>query len=110
MLRKLIRTRAQVTNTGAVDSDDVVLGFLTPPNAGQGGVPLQTLFGFERVFVKAGESMTVNLFPELTQFTRVEADGTRVAAPGAYRVHFGVGGEHAGAHGMGYAEHSFVMA
>ena len=51
-----------------------------------------------------------NLFPELTQFTRVEADGTRVAAPGAYRVHFGVGGEHAGAHGMGYAEHSFVMA
>ena len=68
---------------GAVDSDDVVLGFLTPPNAGQGGVPLQTLFGFERVFVKAGESMTVNLFPELTQFTRVEADGSRVAAPGA---------------------------
>ena len=26
---------------GAVDADDVVLGFLKPPGAGVGGVPLQ---------------------------------------------------------------------
>jgi xylan 1,4-beta-xylosidase len=32
-----------VTNTGAVDSDDVVLGFLVPPGAGTGGVPLQVM-------------------------------------------------------------------
>ena len=31
----------QVTNTGTVDSDDVVLGFLVPPGAGQDGVALQ---------------------------------------------------------------------
>ncbi len=31
----------QVTNTGTVDSDDVVLGFLVPPGAGTNGVPLQ---------------------------------------------------------------------
>ena len=36
-----------VTNTGAVDSDDVVLGFLVPPGAGTNGTPLQQLFGFE---------------------------------------------------------------
>ncbi len=30
-----------MTNTGTVDADDVVLGFLVPPNAGQGGIPLQ---------------------------------------------------------------------
>ena len=36
-----------VTNTGPVDSDDVVLGFVVPPGAGQNGVPLQQLFGFE---------------------------------------------------------------
>lgn len=41
-----------VTNTGKVDSDDVVLGFLVPPGAGENGVPLQTLFGFERVHVR----------------------------------------------------------
>jgi hypothetical protein len=31
----------QVTNTGSVDSDDVVLGFLVPPGAGTDGIPLQ---------------------------------------------------------------------
>ena len=45
-----------VTNTGSVDSDEVVLGFLTPPGAGQNGVALKTLFGFQRVHVKAGET------------------------------------------------------
>ena len=57
-----------MTNTGTVDADDVILGFLTPPNAGADGVPLQTLFGFERVFVKVGETVAVHLYPELTQF------------------------------------------
>ena len=46
----------QVTNTGSVDADDVVLGFLEPPGAGDKGVPLQTLFAFERVHVKAGQA------------------------------------------------------
>ena len=36
----------EVTNTGVIDADDVVLGFLKPPGAGVGGTPLQTLFGF----------------------------------------------------------------
>jgi hypothetical protein len=57
---KALRERAgpvyivNVTNTGAWDADDVVLGMLLPPGAGKGGVPLQTLFGFERVHVKSG--------------------------------------------------------
>merc|ERR1711907_709615 len=45
-----------VTNTGSVDADDVVLGFLTPPGAGTQGIPLKSLFGFERVHVKAGQT------------------------------------------------------
>jgi hypothetical protein len=60
-----------VTNTGDVDADDVVLGFLTPPNAGTGGAPLKTLFGFERVHVKKGETVSVYLYPQLTDFTHV---------------------------------------
>merc|ERR1712096_392049 len=67
-----------VTNTGKVDSDDAVLGFLTPPGAGTNGTALQTLFNFKRVFVKAGQTVTV------------------------YGVHFGV--KETLAHGMGYAE------
>ena len=57
----LVSYYIKVTNTGEVDSDDVVLGFLVPPNAGKDGMPLQTLYAFERVHVKAGASVMVNM-------------------------------------------------
>jgi hypothetical protein len=41
-----------VTNTGSVDSDDVVLGFLVPPGAGIDGVPLQVRFCLQSVFAR----------------------------------------------------------
>ena len=64
-----------MANTGSMDADDVVLGFLTPPGAGQNGVPLKTLFGFGRVHVRAGETVSVFLYPSLTDFARADADG-----------------------------------
>ena len=90
-----------VTNTGKVDSDDVVLGFLVPPNAGKDGVPLQTLFGFERVHVPAGQSVDVYLYPEHTDFMHTALDGTKTAAAGEWTVKFGVAKTLE--HGMGYA-------
>ena len=92
----------KVTNTGAVDADDVVLGFLTPPGAGKDGVPLQTLFGFERVHVPAGQSVNVYLYPEHTDFMHTALDGTKTAAAGEWTVQFGVAKTLE--HGMGYAE------
>ena len=74
-----------VTNTGSVDADDVVLGFLTPPNAGTDGAPLKTLFGFERVHVKAGETVQVYLYPQLTDFSHVALDGERIPLAGSGR-------------------------
>ena len=103
-----VKYTINVTNTGSVDADDVVLGFLTPPNAGVDGVPLQALFGFERVFVRAGQSVSVQLYPELTQFTQVATDGTRAALAGEYGVHFGL--RESASLGMGFAEHRFTMA
>lgn len=38
----LVNYMIKVTNTGKMDADDVVLGFLVPPGAGTDGVPLQT--------------------------------------------------------------------
>ena len=75
-----------VTNTGSVDADDVVLGFLTPPGAGTQGIPLKSLFGFERVHVKAGQTVTVWLYPEFSALTHVREDGVRIALPGQYKV------------------------
>ena len=60
-----------VTNTGSIDADHVVLGMLTPPDAGKEGVPLQTLWGFERVHVPAGKTVTVEMYPAMTDFTQV---------------------------------------
>jgi len=89
-----------VTNTGSMDADDVVLGFISPPGSGLYGQPLKTLFGFERVHVKAGETATVFLYPPLTELTATTADGQRHALPGEYRVTFGVA--ETAALGMGY--------
>ena len=98
----LVNYNVKVTNTGKMDADDVVLGFLVPPGAGTDGVPLQTLFGFERVHVKAGETVEVNLYPSLTDFAMTRLDGTKEAAAGEWTVKFGV--QATAEHGQGYAE------
>ena len=95
-----VKYTVNVSNTGAVDADDVVLGFLEPPGkagshcrfalplvrfipdlltcsvhfflkqqcdrtlptgAGVSGVPRQILFDFQRVFVKAGETLALDV-------------------------------------------------
>lgn len=62
----------------------------------------QTLFGFERVHVKAGESVIVNLYPSLTDFALTDINGTKHAAAGEWTVKFGV--KETSAFGQGYAE------
>jgi hypothetical protein len=77
-----------------------VLGFLTPPQAGQGGAPLKTLVGFQRVHVPARCSRLVTLYPALTDFSLVSEAGVREAVPGDWTLSFGV------AEGGGFAQRS----
>jgi len=98
----LVNYFVDVKNTGNVDSDDVVLGFLVPPGAGENGVPLQTLFGFERVHVPAGQTVRVNIYPAMTDFAHTLLDGTKVPAVGDWKVKFGL--KETLEHGQGYAE------
>jgi len=98
----LVNYMVDVTNTGSVDADDVVLGFLVPPGAGTNGIPLQTLFGFERVHVPAGKTVTVNLYPSLQDFTLTKLDGFKEALAGDWTIKFGV--QETAEHGQGYAE------
>lgn len=106
MRAPLVEYTVEVTNTGTVDADDAVLGFLVPPGAGQNGTPLQQLFGFERVHVPAGATVTVYLAAGVRDFAQVDASGRRVAHPGEYKFRFGV--EETRAHGQGFAEASLV--
>jgi hypothetical protein len=66
-------SRCTKDNLTALCRWQVVLGFLKPPGAGVAGVPLQTLYGFDRVHVPAGKTVTVELYPSLADFTQVRA-------------------------------------
>merc|ERR1712025_99531 len=100
--KPLVNYSVNVSNTGNVDADDAVLGFLVPPGAGKSGVPLQTLFGFERVHIKAGQTVTVWLYPSLLDFTTVDVDGQRIVLSGEYTFRFGVAPT--ADHGQGFTE------
>jgi hypothetical protein len=96
----------EITNTGNYDADDVVLGFVVPPGAGNNGVPLKYLYGFERVHVGKGQTVTVNLNPTLRDFTQVDSDGNRYAAAGEYTFEFGV--PETLSYGQGFTRHKVV--
>eukprot|EP00039_Didymoeca_costata_P029260 m.23868 g.23868 ORF g.23868 m.23868 type:complete len:847 (+) comp7550_c0_seq1:294-2834(+) len=97
----------EVTNTGKVASDDVVLGFMKPPNAGKNGTPLQVLFGFERIHLAAGAKTTVTLTPSLQDFTQVDSQGKRVVVGGEYTFQFGI--PEVSDQGMGFATTTIVL-
>ena len=92
-----------VSNTGSVDSDDVVLAFLVPPGSGQGGRPLQELLGWARVHVAAGQSQLVQINAPWAALTLVDGEGRRAAVPGTWVVRVGVR-QAAVQGGMGFAE------
>jgi len=76
-----------VTNIGTVTSDDVVLGFLVPPNPGQNGNPLKYLFGFTRVHNLApNKQATVNFPVTAWDLSLVDTEGKRSAIPGTFKV------------------------
>jgi len=90
MMEPFATYQVNVTNTGNYDADHVVLGFIVPPGAGQNGVPLKSLFGFERVHVARGQTVQVFLYPTLGDFTQVDVNGKRVPVAGEYTVQFGI--------------------
>ena len=71
-------------------------------------MPLKELFGFERVFVPAGQTVTVYLGAQGVRFTQADSEGVRRTLPGEYTVTFGVKETAAG--GMGFAQHKIVAA
>lgn len=85
-----------VTNTGEVQADDVVLAFVSPPGAGINGAPLKSLFGFERVRLLPGTTATLWFSPpEMIH----EVDGD-------HRFTFGL--HETQSYGMGYLDAGLV--
>ena len=79
-----------VTNKGTVDTDEVVQVYCKDrisPNA----VPNQSLCRFKRVFVKAGETITLKLDIPAAAFSSIDANGQRVKDSDVYELYVGCG-------------------
>jgi beta-D-xylosidase 4 len=83
--------RVNVTNVGPIAGDDVVLGFVSPPQQTQNDEtpPIKQLFGFQRVHLNVNETTQV-FFPFNTDaLLTVAHDGSKWLHPGHYRIMVG---------------------
>ena len=79
-----------LTNTGAVDSDEVVQVFFVPLFTRPGcPTPHRQLIDFQRVAnVKAGATVQVPFSVAAAQLELVDVDGSKGAVPGNYAIEF----------------------
>jgi hypothetical protein len=83
--------RVNVTNTGDVAGNDVVLAYVKPPqeSLNDPSPPIKKLFGFERVHLNVGETTQVYFPLNIQSLLTIGRDGTKWIEPGLYRILIG---------------------
>jgi beta-D-xylosidase 4 len=83
--------RVNVTNTGSMAGDDVVLAFVTPPQLPLEGQtpPIKQLFGFERVYLNVNETVEVFFAFNSNALLSIARDGSKWLHPGHYHIMIG---------------------
>ncbi|MBI1365447.1 MAG: glycoside hydrolase family 3 protein [Alphaproteobacteria bacterium] len=84
-----VTVSAEVTNTGAMDGDEVVELYLAHP--GVKGAPIRSLEGFKRIHLKKGETKTVEFSLSGRAMSVVDSAGRRRIDPGTVEVWIGGG-------------------
>jgi beta-glucosidase len=84
-----VKVSVDVTNSGAVDSDEVVQVYLTHP--GVAGAPIRALKGFQRVHLNKGEKKTVEFTLNDRDLSIVDEAGKRRIVPGQVDAWIGGG-------------------
>ncbi|MBN1791993.1 MAG: glycoside hydrolase family 3 C-terminal domain-containing protein [Bacteroidales bacterium] len=77
-----------VTNTGKADGEEVVQVYVTDKEA-SAPVPLRSLAGFKRVFLKAGETRKVEITLKPEHFSLIDKAYNRVVEPGDFIISAG---------------------
>jgi beta-glucosidase len=95
-----------VKNTGSMNGEEVVQLYVTDVNA-SAPVPIRSLQGFQRVFLKAGEQTTVSFSLAPRQLSLIDATAERAVEPGFFEV--SVGGKQPGFKGAGDAATTEVV-
>ncbi|MDI7775713.1 glycoside hydrolase family 3 C-terminal domain-containing protein [Asticcacaulis sp. EMRT-3] len=82
-----VTATVQVSNTGKLDGDEVVELYVKRPGAA--GHPV--LAGFQRIHLKAGETLPVTLTLDARDLSQVMSDGARKVMAGDYVISLGGG-------------------
>lgn len=83
-----MKVTVEVQNTGKSDGDEVVQLYVKSLDA-KVPVPIHSLQGFKRVFLKAGEKKTVEFELKPEQLSIINNDNRRIVAPGKMQVFAG---------------------
>jgi len=75
-----------VENAGALDGDEVVEVYLTPPANGPAPTPIRSLIAFTRVHLAAHETRDVAIEIDPRSLSMVDAIGHRAILPGQYLI------------------------
>ncbi len=83
--------RGNVTNTGSVSGDDVVLAYVTPSNKSLNdpSPPLKALFGFERVHLNVNQTIQIYFPLNIQSLLTIGLDGSKWLEPGLYQILIG---------------------
>jgi len=95
--RDSVIVSVSVTNSGAMDGDEVVQLYATHPSVS--GAPARALAGFQRVHLVRGETQTVQFTLRDRDLSIVDPDGVRRIVPGVVQLWIG-GGQQATRKGL----------
>ena len=87
---KNISVAAKVTNSGKEDGEEVAQLYISYPDV-KGKAPLKALKGFQRIFLKAGESKTVQFNLTAEQLSLVDENGKLYQPKGKLIINVGGG-------------------
>jgi hypothetical protein len=83
--------RVNVTNTGSMAGDDVVLAFIIPPRTSlkDPSPPIKQLFGFERVHLNVNETTQIYFPLYVNALQTIGHDGSKWLEPGIHQIIIG---------------------
>jgi beta-glucosidase len=83
-----VRLSFDLTNEGEYDADEVVQFYITDMEASV-NVPKQSLIGFKRVGLAAGESTTIEFTVTPDMMKIVDNNGEKILEPGEFKIYIG---------------------
>lgn len=83
-----VKISVEVSNTGKMDGEEVVQVYVTDKEA-SAPVPLRSLAGFKRVYLRAGETKKIEITLKPERFSLIDKAYNRYIEPGKFTVSVG---------------------